>query len=37
MARIYLAVRHGDGERAAARMHDHVLAIRSIYDGLDTG
>jgi hypothetical protein len=35
--RIYLAVRDGDGDHAAARMRDHVLAIRSIYDGLDTG
>jgi DNA-binding GntR family transcriptional regulator len=34
---ICLAVRDGDGERAAARMRDHVLAIGSIYDGLDAG
>lgn len=32
---IYLAVRDGDGERAAARVRDHVLAIRSLYEGLD--
>jgi GntR family transcriptional regulator, transcriptional repressor for pyruvate dehydrogenase complex len=34
---IYLAVRDGDGERAAARMRDHVVAIRSLYEGLDAG
>jgi GntR family transcriptional regulator, transcriptional repressor for pyruvate dehydrogenase complex len=32
---IYLAVRDADGERAALRMRDHVLAIRSLYEGLD--
>ena len=32
---IYLAVRDADGERAASRMRDHVLAIRSLYQGLD--
>lgn len=34
---IYLAVRDADGERAAARMRDHVVAIRSLYEGLDAG
>jgi DNA-binding FadR family transcriptional regulator len=32
---IYLAVRDADGDRAAALMRDHVLAIRSLYEGLD--
>jgi len=35
--RIYLAVRDADGERAAACMSDHVVAIRSLYEGLDAG
>ena len=35
--RIYLAVRDADGERAAACMRDHVVAIRSLYEGLDAG
>ena len=34
---IYLAVRDADGERAAARVRDHVLAIGSLYEGLDEG
>jgi DNA-binding FadR family transcriptional regulator len=34
---IYLAVRDRDGERAAARMRDHVLAIETLYEGLDAG
>ena len=35
--RIYLAVRDADGARAAACMSDHVVAIRSLYEGLDAG
>lgn len=35
--RIYQAVGDGDGERAAACMRDHVVAIRSLYEGLDAG
>ena len=34
---IYFAVRDADGELAAARMRDHVVAIRSLYEGLDAG
>src|SRR5712691_6533840 len=34
---IYTAVRDGDGELAAARMREHVLAIRSLYEQLDAG
>jgi DNA-binding FadR family transcriptional regulator len=34
---IYAAVRDGEGELAAARMREHVLAIRSHYEQLDAG
>ena len=34
---IYLAARDTNGERAASRMRDHVLAIKSLYQALDEG